>query len=137
METERVKFDSIDEYIAAFPEEIRQRLETLRRLIRECAPEARERITWDMPTFSGASNIVHFAACKNHIGLYPGASGIEAFTEEIAQYKSSKGAVQFPNSQPLPLDLIRRIVMYRVAEDAQFAEEKKQKKAKSKKDKET
>jgi uncharacterized protein YdhG (YjbR/CyaY superfamily) len=77
-----------------------------------------------MPTFTLHGNLVHFAAFKNHIGFYPGANGIEAFLEEITEYKSSKGAVQFPHGKPLPYDLITRIVKFRVAENLQLASDK-------------
>jgi len=108
---------TIDEYIAQFPPEIRTRLESLKNVIREAAPEAGEKISYNMPTFTLNGNLVHFAAQKNHIGFYPTPSGIEKFKDKLSEYKSSKGAVQFPNDRPLPLDLIREIVAFRVSEN--------------------
>jgi uncharacterized protein YdhG (YjbR/CyaY superfamily) len=109
--------NSIDEYIAQFTPEIRERLLAFRKVIREAAPDAGEKISWAMPTFTLNGNLVHFAAHKNHIGFYPGVSGIEMFQDKLAEYKSSKGAVQFPNNKPLPFDLIREIVAFRVFEN--------------------
>ena len=110
---------TIDDYIALFPSEIQIRLKSLRKVIRDAAPEAGEKISWRMPTFTLNGNLVHFAAHKNHIGFYPGASGIEVFKEKLSEYKSSKGAVQFPNSKPLPYDLIKEIVTFRVTENTE------------------
>lgn len=109
--------NTIEEYIAQFPPEIRERLLALRKVIREAAPAAGEKISWRMPTFTLNGNLVHFAAHKSHIGFYPGASGIEVFKDKLFEYKSSKGAVQFPNNKPLPFDLIREIVAFRVSEN--------------------
>lgn len=111
------KIITIDEYIALFPQETQVRLNELRQAIREAAPEATEKISWQMPTFYLNGNLVHFAVNKKHIGLYPGASGIEHFKDRFGHRKYSKGAVQFPNSEPLPLDLVREIVRFRVAEN--------------------
>jgi len=107
---------TIDEYIAAFPPDIRQILEQVRRAIREAAPDAHEAIKYRMPTFVLNGNLVHFAAHKSHLGFYPTPSGIAAFQNELAPYKSAKGSVQFPLDQPMPLKLIRRIVAFRVEE---------------------
>lgn len=109
---------SIDEYIAAFPPETRKVLEELRALIRATAPEATERISYAIPTFVlNGKYLVYFAGWKKHVGLYPISRGVgEAFREELAPYKSGKGSVQFPLAQPLPTDLIRRIVQFRVDE---------------------
>ncbi len=108
---------TIDEYIAQYPTDIRARLESLRKVIRETAPESGEKISYNMPTFTLNGNLVHFAAHKNHIGFYPTPSGIEEFRVKLSECKSSKGAVQFPNDRPLPLDLIREIVAFRVSEN--------------------
>jgi uncharacterized protein YdhG (YjbR/CyaY superfamily) len=108
---------TIDEYIAGFPPEIQLLLQRIRAIIRQAAPAATEKISYQMPTFYLKGNLVHFAAFKNHIGFYPAPTGLEAFQAEIAQYKHSKGAVQFPLDRPLPEDLIRRIVEYRVGEN--------------------
>lgn len=108
---------SIDEYIAEFSPETRKALEEVRAVIKASAPGATERISYAIPTFDlNGRHLVHFAGYKSHIGLYPGASGIEAFREELEPYKSAKGSVQFPLDQPMPTDLIRRIVELRVKE---------------------
>jgi uncharacterized protein YdhG (YjbR/CyaY superfamily) len=109
--------NEIDKYIAGFPEEIQQRLNQVREVIRQAAPEATEKISYMMPTFYLNGNLVHFAAFNNHIGLYPTPSGIEAFQQELCVYKNAKGSVQFPHNQPLPLDLIDEIVRFRVIEN--------------------
>lgn len=119
---------SIDEYILGFPPGIQEILNTLRRVIKESAPEAEERISYQMPTFALHGNLVHFAAYKKHIGFYPAASGVEAFKDRLSQYKSSKGAVQFPIDKPLPYELIREIVKFRVAENIKRAADKSKKK---------
>lgn len=108
---------SVDEYIARSPDEIRVLLQKLREVIAAAAPEATEKISYGMPAFALHGNLVYFAAHRNHIGFYPTASGIEAFKEELSDYKSSKGTVQFPIGKPLPWDLIGRIVRYRVEEN--------------------
>ena len=117
MEPKKSGFTSVDEYIAAFPEETQKILEELRAVIKAVVPEAKEKISYQMPTFDLNGNLVHFAVFKNHIGFYPTPSGIEAFKQELSGYAGAKGSVQFPINQPLPLDLIRRIVEYRVAEN--------------------
>jgi uncharacterized protein YdhG (YjbR/CyaY superfamily) len=108
---------TIDEYIAGFPPEVQERLKAIRQVIHEAAPQATEKISYQMPTFYLNGNLVHFAAFKNHIGFYPAPTGLEAFKEDIAKYKHSKGAVQFPLDRPVPYDLIRRMTEYRVAEN--------------------
>ena len=118
----RKKFETIDEYIATFPEDIQDILEKMRKVIQEAAPEAEEAISYGMPTFKLHGNLVHFAAYKNHIGFYPAPSGIEAFKEEISEYKSSKGAVQFPLDKPIPYDLVEKIVIFRVKENLEKKE---------------
>jgi uncharacterized protein YdhG (YjbR/CyaY superfamily) len=128
MENNKVGFTSIDEYIATFPEDIQKILEALRATIKTAAPEATEKISYQMPTFYLKGNLVHFAAYKHHIGFYPAPRGIEAFKDELARYESSKGAIRFPIGEPLPLDLISRIVKFRVAENLKNAETKANKK---------
>ncbi|MBT2292944.1 DUF1801 domain-containing protein [Paenibacillus albidus] len=132
MDNNNTNVESIDEYIAAFSPEVQQILQEIRQRIRDSAPEAREKISYQMPTFEQHGNLVHFAAYSNHIGFYPAPSGIEAFKEELAGYKSSKGAIQFPLGQPVPLELISRIVKFRVAENAEKAALKKEAKKKRK-----
>ncbi len=108
---------TIDQYIKGFPKEIQILLEQVRTTVRKAAPEAQETIKYAMPTFVLNGNLVHFAAFQNHIGFYPAPTGIDAFTEELSVYKGGKGSVQFPLDQPLPLDLITRIVKFRVKEN--------------------
>lgn len=113
----QTKTNSIDYYINSFPEEIQNILTEIRTTIKEIAPEASEKISYGIPTFYLNGNLVHFAAYKNHIGFYPGASGIEKFQKEISIYKNSKGTVQFPLKEDLPIDLIKKIVAFRVNEN--------------------
>lgn len=127
MMEDKLKPKNIDEYIATFPEDVQVMLAELRATIQAAAPAAEEKISYQMPTFALNGNLVHFAAFKNHIGLYPAPTGMEAFQEELSVYKTGKGSVQFPIDQPLPLDLIRKIVQYRVAENAQRAAAKSKK----------
>jgi len=128
MEGNKVTYKTIDEYIMQFPSEIQIILEELRKVIQDAAPEAVEKISYQMPTFYLHGNLVHFAAYKKHIGFYPTSSGIIAYKEKISKYKSSKGAVQFPIEMPLPYDLISEIVKFRVDENKQKAEDKRKKK---------
>ncbi|MBP8948430.1 MAG: DUF1801 domain-containing protein [Candidatus Promineofilum sp.] len=107
---------TIDAYIAGFPEDVQAILQQIRRTIHETAPEATEAISYGMPTFKLHGNLVHFGAFKSHIGFYPVPSGMEAFKDELAGYKQGKGSVQFPLNKPMPLDLIRRMVEFRVQE---------------------
>lgn len=108
---------TIDEYIAGFPETIQAVLEQVRQTIRKAAPNAEEKINYAIPTFTLNGNLVHFAAFKNHIGFYALPSGNEAFQEELSVYKSGKGSIQFPLDKPMPLDLITKIVNFRVKEN--------------------
>jgi uncharacterized protein YdhG (YjbR/CyaY superfamily) len=117
LSTSRKQFQTIDEYIATFPENVQDILQEIRKVIREAAPEAEETISYSMPTFKLNGNLVHFAAYENHIGFYPAPSGIEAFKEELLPYKGGKGSVQFPIDKPLPLDLVEKIVIFRVKEN--------------------
>lgn len=128
MDKMRGRYQTIDEYIADFPADIQQKLRELRAVIQAAAPQATEKISYAMPTFYLEGNLVHFAAFKHHIGFYPDPSGIEQFKDELAAYKNSKGAVQFPLDRPLPLELIGRIVRFRVEENLRRAAEKKKKK---------
>lgn len=117
MEENRPGPSPIDEYIRQFSPEIQEILQTLRKVIKESAPEAEEKISYQMPAFVLHGNLVYFAAFKRHIGFYPTASGIAAFQQELSGYKGGKGTVQFPLDQPLPYELIRKIVKFRVAEN--------------------
>jgi uncharacterized protein YdhG (YjbR/CyaY superfamily) len=109
---------TIDDYIKRFPETTRKLLEQIRTAIRKAAPEATEKISYGIPTFYCHGNLVHFAAFKNHIGFFPTPSAIEAFQKELKAYKTSKGTVQLPMTDPLPLKLIERMVKFRVKENA-------------------
>ena len=122
---ENTKPQTVDEYIAAFPKDIQKLLEEIRSVIKKAAPEAEETINYAMPTFKLHGNLVHFAAHKNHIGFYPAPNGIEAFRNELSVYKGAKGSVQFPLNQAIPLDLISRIVKFRVLANSGKGEKKK------------
>lgn len=115
----------MDEYIAGFPKDVQKLLQQMRKTIKKAAPQAEETINYGIPTFTLNGNLVHFAAFKNHIGFYPAPSGIEAFKKELSAYAGAKGSVQFPMYDPLPLELVARIVEFRVAENLQKAENKK------------
>jgi uncharacterized protein YdhG (YjbR/CyaY superfamily) len=128
MERTKRSFNTIDEYIATFPENIQALLEEVRATARAAAPEAEECISYQMPAFAQNGIVVYFAALKHHIGFYPTPSGIEAFKDEAAAYKSTKGALQFPLDRPLPLDLISKIVRFRVAENLSRPSAKRAKK---------
>jgi uncharacterized protein YdhG (YjbR/CyaY superfamily) len=128
MKTEQTIPRTIDEYIDGFEADIQEILQQIRMTIKEAAPEAEETISYQMPTFTLKGNLVHFAAYKNHIGFYPVPSGIEKFKQELSGYKGAKGSVQFPLDQPMPLDLIRRIVQFRVEENLAKAAAKGKKK---------
>jgi len=119
MDNRKQPYNSIDEYINTFPEHIQKKLFGLREVIKEEAPDAQEKISYQMPTFFLKGNLVHFAAFSKHIGFYPAPSGIDAFKDELSKYKGAKGSVQFPIDEPLPLELIRRIVRFRVTENQQ------------------
>jgi uncharacterized protein YdhG (YjbR/CyaY superfamily) len=124
----KTTWQMIDAYIAQFPAAVQETLQTLRKVIYEAAPEATEKISYQMPTFVLHGNLVHFAAYTSHIGFYPGASGVAVFQGEVTIYKTSKGTIQFPIDEPLPYDLIRRIVTYRVNENMTKAENKAKRK---------
>lgn len=127
MRTKQTSPKDIEEYIARFPEDIQEILEKLRMTIREAAPEAEERISYQMPTFALKGNLVHFAAHKSHIGFYPTPSGIEEFEKELSPYVGGKGSVRFPLDQPIPYDLISKIVRFRVKENLERAEKRRNK----------
>jgi len=128
MEDNKIIYNSIDEYILQFPPEIQDILRTLREVVKEAAPEAEEKISYRMPTFYLHGNLVYFAAHKNHIGFYPTPNGINAFKKQLSEYKGAKGSVQFPLDKPIPYELIREIVRFRVAENQKTANGKMKKK---------
>ena len=117
MTTTIKKFNSIDEYIDGFPKETQKILEQIRTEIKKAAPEASETIKYAMPTFTLRGNLIHFAAFRNHIGLYPAPSGDETFKNEIAAYKGAKSSIRFPIDKPIPLELIRSMVKFRIIEN--------------------
>ncbi len=112
----RPQYQTIDEYIATFPEEVQEILKKIRHTIHKAAPEAVEALSYQIPTFKLKGNLVHFAAFKNHIGFYPTPSGTAAFQTELAPYKGGKGSIQFPLDKPIPYELIAKIVKFRVKE---------------------
>ena len=111
------KMLTIKSYFDSFPEQAREKLEIMRQTIKKAAPQAEELISYNMPAFKLNGILVYYAAYKNHIGFYPTASGIANFQKEFSGYKYSKGAVQFPINEPLPLELITKIVKFRVNEN--------------------
>ena len=115
---------NIDAYIAGFPANVQALLQEVRSTVHKAAPDAEELISYQMPAFRQNGILVYFAAYKNHIGFYPTASGIRAFQKEIAKYKNSKGAVQFPIDQPLPLSLITKMVKFKLKENNEKAKKK-------------
>jgi len=121
MENEQTTPKNIDDYIAGFPRDVQEILNKIRATIREAAPDAEERIAYQIPTFFLNGNLVHFAAFKKHIGFYPTPTGIEEFKEELSVYGWAKGSVKFPLDKPIPFDLIRRIVKFRVKENLERA----------------
>ncbi len=114
MKENNLHFTDINEYIALFPDEIKIKLQSIRETIKTAAPEAIEKISYQMPTFWQKENLVHFAAFKHHIGFYPSSAPIKAFADKLTLFKCSKGAIQFAFDKPLPLDLITEIVQYRL-----------------------
>lgn len=128
MDSEKSGFQSIDDYIATFPESIQELLQTVRATIKAAAPQAKEKISYQMPAFELHGNLVYFGAAKSHIGFYPMPSAIRAFKDELAAYKGAAGSVQFPFDQPLPLELITKIVKFRVDENLAKAAAKSKKK---------
>jgi uncharacterized protein YdhG (YjbR/CyaY superfamily) len=111
------KPETIDQYIQNQPIAIQQLLKQLRQAIHDAAPEAQETISYQMPAFKQGGVLVYFAAFKNHIGFFPTGSGVEAFKGKLAKYKTSKGTIQFPYIEPLPLDLVKQIVAFRLKEN--------------------
>ena len=110
------RWQNIDDYIQAYPKDVQVLLEQMRLTIRRTAPSAEETISYSMPAFKQKGVLVWFAAFKNHIGFYPGASGVAHFKKDLSRFKNAKGSVQFPHDKPLPLALISRIVRFRVLE---------------------
>lgn len=125
MNTTQTAPKNIDEYIAGFPDDVQTILEQIRMTIKAAAPEAEETISYQIPTFKlNGTYLIYFAGYKNHIGLYPAPRGTEEFKEELSEYKGGKGTVQFPLDKPIPYDLISRIVVFRVQENATRAKKR-------------
>jgi len=103
---------TVDSYIEEQPSEIRTVLNQVRDTLRKALPDAEERISWGMPTYRGKYNIIHFAAHKKHLGVYPGDKAIEHFADRLTGYRTSKGAIQFPYDKPVPLELIAEIAKW-------------------------
>lgn len=118
------KYTTIDEYIASFPEETQKILQQLREDLQKMVPEAKQKISYAIPTFTLNGNLIHFAGYKNHIGLYPGGKAVEVLADDLNDYKTSKGTVQFPIDKPLPMDLIEKIVAFCVAQNLAKAKKK-------------
>jgi uncharacterized protein YdhG (YjbR/CyaY superfamily) len=116
MDNRKSQYASIDDYIKSFPASIRKKLSQLRALIKKQAPEALERISYQMPAFFLGRNLVYYAGYSKHIGFYPGANCIEAFKSRLSKYKHAKGSVQFPLEGSLPVDLINKMVNFKVKE---------------------
>ena len=131
MKSSSTSYHNIEEYIALFPEDVQKKLEEIRSTIRAAAPEATEKISYQVPTFFLHGNLVHFAAFTHHISFFPSSSGVQAFAQELAVYETSKGTIKFPIDQPVPLDLIRKITEYRVAENLAKAKSKTTQKQRS------
>jgi uncharacterized protein YdhG (YjbR/CyaY superfamily) len=121
------KFETVDEYIASFPERQQELMQQIRSIIKKTASKANECISYNMPAYRQNGVLVYFAAYKNHIGFYPTSSPIKVFSKDLLAYKTSKGAIQFPLDKPIPAALVKKIVKYRMEEDVMKALAKKKK----------
>ena len=128
MKPTSTKFETVDEYLSAFPKNIRDILKELRQTIKQAAPQAEEVISYNIPAFKLNGMLVYYAAYKEHIGFYPTPSGIEAFKKELSRYEGAKGSVQFPLDKPIPFDLISKIVKFRVKKNLEKTKSKEKKK---------
>jgi len=127
MKDKKVTFDSIDEYIASFPEDAQKIMEQLRSTIKAAAPRAGEKISYNMPTFTlNGTYLVYFAGWKNHIAFYGAPRGNAEFKEDLSAYETGQGTLKFPLDKPMPLDLIAKIVKFRVSENLKRTDKKKQ-----------
>jgi len=117
MEKTKVVPETVDQYIAAFPADVKKRMQQLRKTIKAGAPKADELISYQMPGYKYFGMLVYFAGYKNHIGFYPGAGGVLEFYKELSSFKSAKGSVQFPHDRPIPYDIIGKIVRFRVKQN--------------------
>ncbi len=125
MDKEVSVFRSVDEYISAFHPDVQEKMNFLRQEILALAPGVEERISYNMPAYHLNGSLLYFAAFKKHIGFYPTQSGINAYKEQLSKYKTAKGSIKLPLDQPLPVDLIREIIKFRVAENIERAQAKK------------
>jgi uncharacterized protein YdhG (YjbR/CyaY superfamily) len=121
------KMKTIDEYVETFEPEIQKTLNEIRNFIKTEVPEAAEKISYGMPTFYLNGNLVHFAAFKDHYGFFPSPSGIDAFEKELAPYRTGKGTLRFPIDKPIPWDIIKKVIQFRVKENLNKIKNKKQK----------
>jgi len=117
MQAPKKQFETIDEYIATFPKNVQEILQKLRQTIKDSAPNAKETISYQIPTFKLNGNLVNFAAYENHIGFYPTPSALKEFKKELSQYDIGKGTIKLPIDEPIPIDLIKRLVKFRVNEN--------------------
>jgi uncharacterized protein YdhG (YjbR/CyaY superfamily) len=115
------RYASVEEYLAGQPDDTRETLEKLRQIIKRAAPQAVERISYNMPAYDLKGMLVYFAGRKDHIGFYPTGSGVKAFEKELGEYKHSKGAIRFPLDRPMPKTLLTKIVKYRLKENLEKA----------------
>jgi uncharacterized protein YdhG (YjbR/CyaY superfamily) len=124
MDSPKKSFSTVDDYIASFPDDTQQILQQLRQTIRDAVPSAEESISYDMPTYKLHGRLVYFAAWKKHIALYAAGSAANAYADELGPYLQDKGTLQFPLNQPIPYDLVRRIVQYRAQENLEAQQNK-------------
>ena len=126
MTSKKATFTSMDEYIASFPEDVQKILEELRRTIQAAAPEAEEKISYNIPTFTlNGKYLIYFAGWKNHISIYPIPTGSEAFNKQVSKYVEGKGTLKFPLNKPIPLTLITKMVKLKVTENLKRNDKKK------------
>ena len=124
MKSSATKFQNIDEYISTFPNDVQTILQQIRETVGKSAPKAKEVISYQMPAFKLHRVLVHFAGYKNHIGFYPGAKAIEVFRKELSEFNTSKGAIQFPLDNAIPLALIKKITKFRIEEELERQKKK-------------
>ena len=117
MEKAKVALETVDQYIAAFPTDVKKRMQQLRKTIKAAAPKADEMISYQMAGYKYFGMLVYFAAYKNHIGFYPGAGGVLEFYKKLSSFKSAKGSVQFPHDRPIPYEVISKVVKFRVKQN--------------------
>lgn len=113
----KTSISTIDQYIKQFPKDVQPKLKELRDVIKKAAPKATEAISYGIPTFKQNGNLVHFGGFKSHIGFFPGAGGVAAFSKDFAKYKQSKGTIQFPLDAKMPFTLVRKVVKYRIKQN--------------------